>query len=193
MKQQIVPALPTERVQYEQWYQLGLAAMTATTIRLRRLAHQREDGLVGWLPQFTVRCSAPNADQRLTDVQRAVAQLAVAPTSVLVTTEWVEATFTFVGTPGKAAVWNATDGALWRLYDGLLTSLVGTEFQPLTQIRVGLTRGNGLTPQVVRPSFAAYAAPTTNLTVMATPPELSQYAPTAKPEQGGKLVPFKPF
>lgn len=168
MKRQIVPALPTERAQYEQWYRLGLAAMTAVSARLRAEQRSTGDALVSWFPQFIVRCSAVHADARITTVETVVHSLPVQPTAVRVAPNWVELTFE-LSQYAEVPVWRASDGALWRLYDGLLTSLIGTAFGPLTQIRVGLTwYGNGQagSREVMRPRFNLYDARGTRVTMV---------------------------
>ncbi|CAM3160811.1 hypothetical protein [Lactiplantibacillus plajomi] len=168
MKRQIVPALPTERAQYERWYRLGLAAMTAVSARLR--AEQRATGseTVSWFPQFVVRCSAVHADARITTVETVVHSLPVQPTAVRVAPNWVELTFE-LSQYADVPAWRASDGALWRLYDGLLTSLIGTAFEPLTQIRVGLTwygDGQAGAREVMRPKFNLYDARQTRVTMV---------------------------
>ncbi|WP_338210533.1 hypothetical protein [Lactiplantibacillus paraxiangfangensis] len=172
MKQYIVPALPTERAQYERCYQLGLESLVATERQLRIQQSQCAGEPVSWFPQFTVRCQAFHADQRLDEVRQVLSELQIKPTSITVTSAWVELTFELaLGLEGQP-VWQATDGGLCRLYDGLLNNFIQTNVQPLTQIRVGLSdfeAAPDVTPQLIRPNFKQYSAATSRLTVMALP------------------------
>ncbi|MFB9768824.1 hypothetical protein [Lactiplantibacillus modestisalitolerans] len=138
MRAKIVPALPTERAQYEQYYRLGLAAVTTAINTLRaqqRLATQRP---LNWFPQFTVVCAAVAPQRQLAALRRAVRALPVSPTAVTIQANAVRLTFA-LPVDQQTTGWQLTEGAVWRLYDGLLNNLVGTAFQPVTAIQVGLT------------------------------------------------------
>lgn len=159
MNQQIVPALPTERAQYERWYQLGLATMTATNVQLRAYQAAQHDKLMPWFPRFMVRCSAVGADQHVDAVIKAANGLTVMPNAITIDADYVDLTFALTTNDD---VWHPTEGAAWRLYDGLLNNLIGTVFQPVTAITVGLSANYPAstgTARVIRPNFSMYGAP----------------------------------
>lgn len=153
MKSKIVPALPTERAQYERWYQIGLEAMTAASATLGTLPQLPA---MSWVPTFTIICAATNPQARVAAIEKAARQLTVVPNRITINDHQVRLTFSLA----LAGNWVITDGAFWRLYDGLLSNLIGSVFQPVVAIKIAL---NGhetapVTPQ--RPHFHAYGATT---------------------------------
>lgn len=162
MKQSMVPALPTERVQYERWYQLGLNAVMAASTTLQRL-HTPAQPMISAFPRFTVFCAVNHGEQHAAAIKQAAANLAVVPIEVDISRDQVALTFGLNWLAGQLPVWHPTEGGVLRLYDGLLTNLLGSAFQPITEIQVTISdlemaRGPQATPTAttLHPNFSQF-------------------------------------
>jgi len=183
MNQQIVRALPTERIQYERWYQLGLPAVLAVNTTLAQLQATSATGEVSAFPAFTLVCAIHQGLQQLTAIKTAVAALKVIPQTVSISQQQVALTFGLQWSQTGQPTWHPTAARTLRLYDGLLTNLLGTPFQPITAIQVavadwlpvGTSAGASTVtkPVSVQPTFQNYGiqGSTTLIKVVQVPVE----------------------
>ncbi|MFC6181293.1 hypothetical protein [Lactiplantibacillus daowaiensis] len=133
---QIVPALPIARVRYERWYQLGLSAVLAASTALTA---DHVASLTSCFPRFTVFCTVQHGDQQAAAIKQAAATLAVVPNEVDISQQQIALTFGLNWLQAGRPVWQPSAGAIFRLYDGLLTNLLKSAFQPVTKIMVTIT------------------------------------------------------
>lgn len=156
MTQLIVPALPVERVQYERAYVLGLEAMMKVIRQLTTTEKGRQVP-TNQFPVFAASYDVPQALAQVAVLKAATTRLKVRPIQLTVTRQYVTLRFQLQAAAGQP-VWVPSAGALWRLYDGFLSNLVGIPFQHLANIQIGLQRVTGpltvTTP--IRPSFQNY-------------------------------------
>jgi len=154
MTQAIVPALPAARIQYERWYQLGLQAVLTATTRLKQIQAASVTSQISAFPRFTIFCAIQRGDDRVTAIKQAALALKVVPIEVDISHDQVALTFGLNWLQAGLPVWQPTDARVLHLYDGLLTNLLGTPFQPITAMQVTV---NDLATARLQPSTQAPA------------------------------------
>ncbi|MFD1420425.1 hypothetical protein [Lactiplantibacillus songbeiensis] len=136
MTQSIVPALPAARIQYERWYQLGLQAVLNATTSLKQLQADSATGQISAFPRFTILCVVHHGDDQVAAIKQAALALKVVPIEVDISHDQVALTFGLNWLQAGLPVWQPTDARVLHLYDGLLTNLLETPFQPITAMQV---------------------------------------------------------